>query len=275
MSCNRRELLSIGAFSRATMLSRKALRLYQQYGILQPKCVDPESGYRYYSQEQLQKARLVRLMRQIDMPLITIRQILDSEPRFGAELVVNYQRELEAHLDQVRRMIQPLIAQLHSEVHEMEFDVSIQEIPEQLILSIRERVFVHQLDQHIRDSLKRMREYVAELSGITTGAPFGIYHGPINYDDDGPIEVCLPVKGNFVSQSDIAVYKLPGGRMVGVTARGSQCHFPAILGAYDTAYDWVSQHGYETAGPPREVWLNKSGEPDEMQILWPFRERRA
>lgn len=44
-----RELFSIGDFSRMSRLSVKALRLYDQEGILKPGYVDPQNGYRYYS----------------------------------------------------------------------------------------------------------------------------------------------------------------------------------------------------------------------------------
>ena len=41
-------LLSIGAFARATRLTPKALRLYDELGLLPPAFVDQASGYRFY-----------------------------------------------------------------------------------------------------------------------------------------------------------------------------------------------------------------------------------
>ena len=70
------DLLSIGAFANLTRLSIKALRLYDQLGLLQPQWVDPQSGYRFYDVDQLTSARMIRNMRQMDMPLATIRQVL-------------------------------------------------------------------------------------------------------------------------------------------------------------------------------------------------------
>ena len=46
-------LLTIGAFARAARLTPKALRLYDEVGLLPPAAVDPESGYRLYDPEQL------------------------------------------------------------------------------------------------------------------------------------------------------------------------------------------------------------------------------
>ena len=51
-------LLSIGAFARATRLTPKALRLYDELGLLPPAFVDPVSGYRFYDPAQLGRARV-------------------------------------------------------------------------------------------------------------------------------------------------------------------------------------------------------------------------
>jgi DNA-binding transcriptional MerR regulator len=67
-----RNYLSIGDFAEASWLLRKALQLYDERNILRPAYVDPESGYRYYQPDQLTTARLIRALRQIEMPLITI-----------------------------------------------------------------------------------------------------------------------------------------------------------------------------------------------------------
>jgi PPM family protein phosphatase len=67
------ELLTIGAFSRASRLSPKALRLYDSLGLLAPAHVDEVSGYRFYRPDQLERARLVAWLRRLGMPLATSR----------------------------------------------------------------------------------------------------------------------------------------------------------------------------------------------------------
>jgi PPM family protein phosphatase len=68
-------LLTIGEFARASRLSPKALRLYDELGLLRPARVDDYSGYRYYSPDQLEQARLVAWLRRIGMPLAKIAEI--------------------------------------------------------------------------------------------------------------------------------------------------------------------------------------------------------
>ena len=48
------EEISIGEFARRSRLSLKALRLYDERGVLVPARVDRASGYRYYDTAQLE-----------------------------------------------------------------------------------------------------------------------------------------------------------------------------------------------------------------------------
>ena len=63
------EEVSIGEFARRSRLSVKALRLYDELGVLVPARVDEASGYRYYDAAQLEAARLVAMLRQLGLPL--------------------------------------------------------------------------------------------------------------------------------------------------------------------------------------------------------------
>ena len=56
------QLIPIGRFSRLTRLSVKALRLYDEMGILPPAHVDGDTGYRYYSWRQVDRATLIGLL---------------------------------------------------------------------------------------------------------------------------------------------------------------------------------------------------------------------
>lgn len=77
-----RDLMSIGRFAELTGLTVKALRLYDSRGILRPAVVDFESGYRYYSPEQISVAREIRLLRSLHMPLAEIQLLLgDDDPK--------------------------------------------------------------------------------------------------------------------------------------------------------------------------------------------------
>lgn len=77
------KLLTIGEFARAARLSPKALRLYDELGLLRPFRVDEWTGYRYYAPSQLERARLVAWLRRLGMPLAQIGAVVESPPIAG------------------------------------------------------------------------------------------------------------------------------------------------------------------------------------------------
>jgi serine/threonine protein phosphatase PrpC len=90
------ELLTIGTFARQARLSPKALRMYDDLGLLSPAAVDGETGYRYYRPTQLERARLVGQLRRMGMPLARIQPIVDLPPAGAAAAIKAYWAEVEA-----------------------------------------------------------------------------------------------------------------------------------------------------------------------------------
>ena len=265
-------MLTIGGFADAAQLSLKALRLYDQLGILKPSYVDRESCYRYYHADQLPAARLIRMMRQMDMPLATVRQVLAAAPADAETLVHEHWRMRERRMEEARRLLRDLVASLRQETTAMALEVSVRSADPQPIISITRNVKVEQLGTHIGDSLKRLFALVEEQGGMMAGPPLGIYHGPVNHDADGPIEVCLPVQGRILASGDIAMRELAGGKIASVMLHGDQCEFPEILKGYDAVYDWIRQNGYEAAESPREIWHSEPGMDARMEVAWLFKE---
>ncbi|MBO0811817.1 MAG: MerR family transcriptional regulator [Microlunatus sp.] len=87
-------LLTISAFARSVGLTPSALRFYDDAGLLAPATVDDRTGYRYYADSQRRRAVLVRQMRELDVPLTTMRAVLEATPERAEEL-------LRAHADRL------------------------------------------------------------------------------------------------------------------------------------------------------------------------------
>jgi len=83
----RPELLTIGLFARASGLTASALRFYADSGLLRPASVDQASGYRYYASDQVERAVVIRRLREIDVPLERVAEILRSDGRDAARVV--------------------------------------------------------------------------------------------------------------------------------------------------------------------------------------------
>jgi len=269
-----KELLSIGAFASMTRLSLKALRLYDQLGLLLPRHVDHQTGYRYYGVDQLPSARMIRNMREMDMPLATIRQVLaalTSSPAQAEALARDYADMREQQVEQIRAQVQQFIQQIQQEKNPMSLEVNVKSIAPQQVLSVTHHIKVNKLDETIRKSVDTMYAMLKEQSVEASAPPFGIFHGAINEQEDGPIEICMPVNGQVANNGNVQVKQLQGGDAACVMMLGAQTDFPAILGAYDAAADWINKNGYAMAEPPREVWHNGPGDDPKMEIVWLFK----
>jgi DNA-binding transcriptional MerR regulator len=269
-----KELLSIGAFAELTRLSIKALRLYDELGLLQPVHIDPQSGYRYYGVDQLSSARRVRNLRDMDMPLATIRQVLtalESSPAQAEALVHEYVSMRERQVEQIRAQVQTFIRIIEQETSPMALEVNVQKIPTRQVVSITRHVKIPKLDSTISESISAIQALLQQQNGTAADSPFGIFHGSVNEHEDGPIEICIPADGNLKSKGDILVKELQGGSAACVMMIGAQTDFPAILEGYDAVADWIQKNGYEMAERPREVWHSGPGEEPKMEIVWLFK----
>jgi DNA-binding transcriptional MerR regulator len=266
------DLLPIGAFGRAAQLSVKALRLYAQLSLLEPRYIDPESGYRYYHSDQLREARLIRMMRQMDMPLTTIQRVLAAAPDEAEMLVQAYWQSVESRIGQARRLVQDLVLYLRQEAT-MALEVHARTIAAQPIVSMTKRWTVEQLYREFWPNLKALYAVVAAQGGMVAGFPFGIFHGAVNEEEDGPYELCLPVQHILTTEGEISSRELPSGRIASVVLDGEEARYPASLAGYDAVYDWIQQHGYEVADAPRVIYHRLASDDDQrMEIAWPFRE---
>jgi DNA-binding transcriptional MerR regulator len=246
-------LVPIGQFAAASRLSLRALRLYDENRLLRPAWVDPESGYRYYELGQLHQATLIGLLRTAGMPLVAIRSFLaDPTPVRLDEYEAGLEEELaerRAVLSYVRRTLKEAPM----------FDVAAKRIAAQSYVSRSRRVYVRELEPFILETIDELG------SGGMTGAPFTLYHGEVNEQADGPVEVCVP-------RSD-GDKTLPAGEVAFTVAEGAQCEFPEILGAYHAVALWAKEHGRELDGSPRETYLSvpAAGGTPRMEIAFPLR----
>ena len=243
-------LMSIGEFASASRLSQKALRLYGENGVLVPAWVDPDSGYRYYRADQLHTATLVALLRRAGMPLAEIRSFLRAPSPERLEVFEGAIAEEYTDRRRVLRYVKRILKE------EPMYDVITKHVDEQPYVSRMKRVLVPDLEPFINDTFRELGRGAVREPG------FVLYHGPVNHEEDGPVEVCVP--------TDEGEKQLPAGEIAFTEITGEQCHFPQILGAYEAVYRWAKEHGREVSGPAREIYLAGPGGNEQLQIAVPL-----
>ena len=200
----------------------------------------------------------------MDMPLATIRQVLaalETSPAHAETLVREYASTRERQIEQVRAQVQLFIRITQRETIPMTLEVNVKKIPLQQVVSLTCHTKVNKLDTNIAESVSALRTLLQRQNVNAKDAPFGIFHGEINEQGDGPIEICIPVDGNLRVEGDVQVKQLAGGEASCVMT----------VGAYDAAADWIPKNGYQIAESPREIWHSGPGAGAKLEILWLFK----
>jgi len=184
--------ISIGEFARRSRLSLKALRLYDERGVLVPARVDQASGYRYYDTAQLDDARLVVMLRQLQLPLAAVKELLACDPADAAARIAEHWRDAEAAHDARRDLADYLVSRLSGKRSVM-YEVGMREMPERSLLCLKRNVDDQGQWAFGKEFIGILRERPLPKIEGREGAAFCIQWGWVSADSDGPVEWCKPV----------------------------------------------------------------------------------
>lgn len=243
--------LTIGNFSRLSRLSLKALRLYDEMGLLKPVSVNPDNGYRYYSAGQLESARLIGLLRRLEMPLAQIAEVITLEADAAAKSIGEYWQGVEADVKTKRQLVRYLTAHLSKKGQSM-FKIETRPVPTQQLLTIERHVLVDRLPGFIEEGLRSLHQH---LGAKAVGVPIVIYHGEVGKDSDGPVEVCVPYEGVVEPADGMRTRTEESHEEAFTRISKQQVAFPGILEAYEAVEKWIAAGSLSPAGSPREVYF--------------------
>ncbi len=242
--------ISIGEFARRSRLSLKALRLYDERGVLVPSRVDQESGYRYYGTAQLEEARLVVMLRQLQLPLAAIKELLACDPADAATRIAEHWRHAEAAHDAQRGLADHLVSRLSGKKSVM-YEVATREIPERSLLCLKRNVDEQEMWAFGKEFIAILRERPLPKIEGREGAMLCIWWGLVNADGDGPIEWCAPVP---VAQAESLASHYPE-----LTLRAEPAHIEAFVALPDEGDEAVH---WQLAAGSLEAWAE---DPEQEQ----------
>jgi DNA-binding transcriptional MerR regulator len=224
-------------------LSAKALRLYDELGLLPPARVDEDSGYRFYEPGQLKQARLIAVLRQLQVPLAEIKAILPLEPVRAAERVREVWAASEAEHTGRRALATYLIDELsgkRSVVHE----VGTREMPDRSLLCVKRNVAgVDHAWGFGKEFIALLRHYQLPQIPGRAGAFFCIYWGEVSEDSDGPMEWCRPVPAD---EAETLAARCPE-----LTLRAEPAHREAFVNIGDGQIDGAD---WQVVSRSLEAW---------------------
>ncbi|MGN6676578.1 MAG: MerR family transcriptional regulator [Streptosporangiaceae bacterium] len=228
-----RSSLTTVEFSRQTMLTTKALRIYAETGLLRPEYVDPFNGRRFYGQGQVRVGQLIRMLRAADMPLAEIGLVLadlDKDRERAAERLDQHLNALEGRHSSRRFLIRHIHAILREDDPPM-FPIQTRHVPAQRVMSIQRRLRAHETESFVSEAKSA---FAAHLGGTKATGPFTlIFHGIVDQESDGPLEAVLGCPDTVGVTDLIGVRTEPAHDEAYTTITKAQWDFPAILAAYD------------------------------------------
>jgi DNA-binding transcriptional MerR regulator len=250
----------------------KALRLYARLGLLAPERIDEANGYRWYRKSQVATARLIGQLRRLDMPLHQVAQVIAAAgpvideierlrqtdeaaaTRKAAQLVADYWDAVERRVASQRVLAAHLLVRLSGSegVGLDAFTIRTRAVPEQTVLTEQRSVLVAELSQWLSETTTRLAHLATARFGGVVEPMFVVYHGEVNNDSDGPVEVCVPVAAPAGSDG---LRSEPAHREAYARVTRAQVEFPQILSAYDAVAQWIAANGHSMTGSPREVYF--------------------
>ncbi|MEU6463426.1 MerR family transcriptional regulator [Streptomyces sp. NPDC046976] len=281
------DLLTIGAFAARARLSAKALRLYDRLGLLAPAYVDESSGYRYYRAAQVERARLVALLRQLDMPLARIAEVAGAGGAEAARLLDAYWADVEARVAGQRTLAEYLRGRLSGRSDEMygKFAVETVDVPARVVITESRHTLADELPAWIGAALGRLEAAAQECGGVAA-APFVVYHAEVSMESDGPAQACVPVADEAAARAwagrqgrgrETGVRVEPAARLAYVRITKAQVAHPQILAAFEAVEEWLGREGLEPAGPCREIyfadWAAAGPQDPVCDVAFPVRAR--
>jgi len=268
-------LLTIGDFSRMTFLTVKALRHYHDVGLLEPARTDPHTGYRYYRVDQVGQARLIRRLRDLDLPVDDVRTVLTApdEATRNAVMVEHLDR-MSQQLEQVQDTVESLRRMLSDD--EEEVTVSHRDEPATMVLAIRGHVDGDSVVSWWLEAFTELHRLL-RTAGITRTGPDGAEF-PTEFFTEGAAELVafVPVDRVPSLSGRIEALGRPAGRYAVAVHDGPMVD---LDGAYAAVGRSLVDRALASEGPVVERYLPLGHEDDliahRTEVCWPLEDGDA
>jgi effector-binding domain-containing protein len=248
-------MFKIGDFSRLSRISVKALRYYDEIGLLKPVQVDQFTGYRYYSADQLPRLNYIIALKDTGLSLEEIATLINNSlnPSQMRDIFILKQAELRQRLNQERKrleQVENLLRQIEKEGKMPDYKIVVKKVEPQLIASMRGILPAYgEVGQFYGEIFKHLAK---KMIFKPAAATFLICYDSEYKERDVDVEVCVPVKKSVPGSDKVKVYELPGVEAACIIHKGP---YEGIGEAYGALMAWIESHGYQITGPDRELYL--------------------
>ena len=264
-------MYKIGDFSRLSLVSVKALRYYDELGLLKPARVDDGTGYRYYSTRQLPRLNRILVMKDMGLSLEQIALLLDNEPtpdQIRGMLRLK-QAELSQQMVEGQARLQRIEAWLQAFEKEAimpAYDVILKSVAPLRVASVRGVApSMEQIGPTLDRLFDQVMGYISQHGAAPVEPGITLYHNLGLTELDISVEACTPFDGSLGDSEQVKVGELPAiETMASVIHHGS---FSTLNQAYSAIFTWIEANGYRINGPNRELNLEYVRGGDQSKFV--------
>jgi DNA-binding transcriptional MerR regulator len=261
-------LLSIGEFAAATQLSPKALRLYDEQGLLQPAKIDPASGYRYYGNDQVSTGRLIRTLRDMDLALADVARVVEAGraqaevllSRFAVERDHRYAREKHAfqsallHLRDASRADAVTVEQRTRAATTVLVSAFTADRP-----GFYERL--HKQTDSAREIARKAGLQLLQETYCRLAEPLS--------EEESQLELLLPVETPTHLPEAVTLRQLPAAECAVIALAALNVQGADFSAPVDALFDWFDRGGYRAIDAPCLTRLARGAEL-HSEICWAY-----
>jgi DNA-binding transcriptional MerR regulator/effector-binding domain-containing protein len=253
--CERKEdtiYYKIGLFSKMNRVTIKALRHYDEIGLLKPAAIEKFTGYRYYTSEQLPLLHQILALREMGFTLDEIKKVQGGTPE--KDLLMQKRLELLKRIAQdTLRLSQVESYLVKNDGESAGYHVILKELPQVIVASLRTTIPNYDA---LFSAVPPMGAEMERL-GCVCAVPeycFNIYHDGEYRETDIDVEICEAVTA-VKEDSEMLKFKVIDRvkNAACVLHKGPYEGFP---NAYNAVLKWLERNGYEIIDHPRESYID-------------------
>jgi DNA-binding transcriptional MerR regulator len=268
-------MYGIGLVARLGQVSVRTLRHYDDLGLLKPSHVDPFTGYRYYTPEQVLRLHRILVLRDLGVPLAQIGQLIDDDVTVEQLRGILRLRQSEARArlaaqtEQLRR-VELRLAQLQ-EASVADYDVIVKRLEPIRVVALSEDLTGYdQIGAACGRLYPRLHAALAEHDIPFDGLSLALYED--TGDEERPLRITTALHlpgGQTIDSDGLTTIDLPAVERAATTVvRGDPAQFS---GAFRALHEWVDQTGALATAFERELYIDCDGPRDtwvtELQVL--------
>jgi DNA-binding transcriptional MerR regulator len=262
--------IAIGDFSRMTHLSVTTLRHYHEVGLLRPAEVDPGSGYRFYTADQVRVAQVISRFRSLDMPLDKIKAVLEAPDAAARNhVIVEHMQRMESQL----AATQSVVASLRSLLERPSAPVAISH---RVVSSVRAAAIAaivpaDSLDTWLGAAQREIDAALAAAAVRAAGPRAALYSAEFFQLERGDVTAYVPVTAELRSTGRVTMRVIPAAELAVAVHHGSLVDLDQTYGALGT---YVDKREIGVDGPIREQYLVTEFDTDDesgyvTEVCWP------